>query len=58
MSDYTIAIPDALYEKALRVARETARPVDAIIRTRLENALDTPAFDLPEDERAELKAMR
>lgn len=57
MSDYTISIPDALYEKAIRVAQETSRQVEEVIRTRLEVALDAPTFDLPEDEREELKAM-
>jgi hypothetical protein len=57
MSDYTISIPSALYEKAQRVARQTARQVDEVIRTRLEGALDEPSFELPEDERDELKAM-
>lgn len=57
MSDYTISIPSALYEKAQRVARQTAKEVDELIRTRLEGALDEPSFALPEDERDELKAM-
>lgn len=57
MSDYTISIPDALYEKAQRVAQCTARQVDDVIRTRLEGALDEPLFDLPDDELAELRAI-
>ena len=57
MSDYTISIPNTLYEKAQRVAQQTSRQVDEVIRTRLENALDEPSFDLPADERDELKAM-
>jgi hypothetical protein len=57
MSDYTISIPSALYEKAERVARQTAKQVDDVILTRLEGALDEPTFDLPTDERDELKAM-
>lgn len=57
MSDYTISIPDELYEKARKVAEQTSRQVDEVIRTRLEDALDAPSFDLPEDEREELKAM-
>jgi hypothetical protein len=57
MSDYTISIPSALYEKAQRVARQTAREVDELIRTRLEGALDEPSFEFPEDERDELKAV-
>jgi hypothetical protein len=57
MSDYTLSIPSALYEKAQRVARQTASEVDELIRTRLEGALDEPSFALPEAERDELKAM-
>ena len=57
MSDYTVSIPNTLYEKAQRVAQQTSRQVDEVIRTRLENALDEPSLDLPADERDELKAM-
>jgi len=57
MSDYTISIPDALYVKAQRVAEQTAQPVDDVIRRRLAGALDESTFDLPADERDELKAM-
>ena len=57
MSDYTISIPDTLYEKAQRVAQQTSQQVEDVIRARLEGALDEPLFDLPEDEQSELKAM-
>jgi hypothetical protein len=57
MSEYTISIPNALYEKAQRLAKQTSQSVDDIICTRLEGALDQPALDLPSDERAELQAM-
>jgi predicted CopG family antitoxin len=57
MSDYTISIPDELYEKAQRVAQQTSSQVDEVIRTKLEDALDQPLFDLPDDEKEELKAM-
>ena len=57
MSDYTISIPDALYEKARRLAEQSAQPVDEIIRERLTEAFDQPLLDLPVDERAELQAM-
>ena len=57
MSDHTISIPDTLYEKAQRVAQQTSRQVDEVIRTKLEGALDEPLFDLPDDEKEELKAM-
>jgi hypothetical protein len=57
MSKYTVSIPSSLYEKAQRLAQQTAQSVDEIICTRLEGALDQPLLDLPSDERAELHAM-
>ena len=57
MSKYTISIPNSLYEKAQRLAKQTSQSVDEIICTRLEGALDQPMLDLPRDERAELQAM-
>jgi hypothetical protein len=57
MSDYTISISNTLYEKAQRVAQQTSRQVDEVIRAKLEGALDEPLFDLPDDEKEELKAM-
>ena len=57
MSDYTLTIPETLYDKARRVAEQTARPVDEVIRARLEESLDDMPLDLPDDERAELRAL-
>ena len=57
MSDYLISIPDALYEKARRLAAQSAQSVDEVIRERLTEAFDQPLLDLPDDERAELQAM-
>jgi hypothetical protein len=57
MSEYTISIPNSLYEKAQRLAKQTSQSVDEIIYTRLEGALDQPLLDLPSDEQAELRAM-
>jgi hypothetical protein len=57
MTEHIISISDALYKKAQSIARQTDRPVDELIRTRLEHALDDGAFDLPADERDELKAL-
>ncbi len=54
MSDYTVAIPEKLYDKARRVAEETAQPVDEVILARLEQSFEP---DLPADERAELRAL-
>ncbi len=57
MSDYTISIPDSLYDKAQRLAEQTAQPIDVVIRTRLAGALDQPMLDLPIGEQAELRAL-
>ena len=57
MSNYLISIPDALYEKARRVAEQTAQPVDDVIRERLADAFDEPLAELPADEVAELRAL-
>lgn len=57
MSDYLISIPDVLYEKARRVAEQTAQPVDAVIRERLADAFNEPLAALPADEVAELRAL-
>ncbi len=57
MSKYTVAIPNSLYEKAQRLAKQTSQSVDDIICTRLEGALDQPMLDLPSDERTELQAL-
>ena len=57
MSEHTISIPNSLYEKAQRLAKQTSQSVDEIICTRLEGALDQPLLDFPSDERAELHAM-
>lgn len=57
MSDYTISIPDSLYQKAQQIAQQKSLSVDEVIRIRLEGAFDQPLFDLPDDEKEELKAM-
>lgn len=57
MSDYTISIPDSLYQKAQQVAQQKSLPVDEVIRSRLEGAFNQLLFDLPDDEKEELKAM-
>lgn len=57
MSNYTISIPDSLYQKAQQIAQQKSVSVDEVIRTRLEGALDQTFFDLPKDEKEELKAM-
>lgn len=57
MSDHTVLIPELLYDKAQRIAEQTARPVEEVIRTRLEQSLDDMPLDLPHGERAELRAL-
>lgn len=57
MSDYVISIPEALYDKARRLAEAQSENIDDLIRVRLENALDNPRMALPQDERDELKAL-
>jgi hypothetical protein len=57
MSDYIVSISETLYDKARRVAEQTARPVDEVIRARLEQSLDEMPLDLPDDERAELRVL-
>ncbi|MFN8373825.1 MAG: hypothetical protein U0694_13235 [Anaerolineae bacterium] len=56
MSDYTVSIPEELYDKARRIAEQTAQPVDDVILAHLEQSF-APALDLPDDERAELRAL-
>jgi hypothetical protein len=57
MSDYTVSIPETLYNKARQVAEQTARPVDEVILDRLEQSLDETPLDLPDDEQNELRAL-
>jgi hypothetical protein len=57
MSDYTITIPEALYNEARNIAEETERSVDEVIRTQLELSLAQSRLNLPEDEQEELKAL-
>jgi hypothetical protein len=58
MSDYTISIPDSLYQKAQTVAKQKFLSVDEVIRAELEGAFVLSMLDgIPHDEQAELKAM-
>lgn len=57
MSDYTISIPDSLYQKAQEIAKHKSRNVDDVIRAGLEGAFVEALIDIPLDEQAELKAM-
>ncbi len=57
MSDYTISIPDSVYQKAREIAQQKSLSVDEVIRTRLEGAFFDPVLDIPLDEQSELNAM-
>lgn len=57
MSDYTISIPDSLYQRAKEVAKQKSLSVDEVIRVGLEGAFVESMLDIPLDEQAELKAM-
>lgn len=57
MSDYTISIPDSLYQKAKEVAKQKSLSVDEVIRVGLEGVFVESMLDIPLNEQAELKAM-
>lgn len=57
MSDYTISIPDSLYQKAQKVAKQKSLSVEEVIRVGLEGVFIESMLDIPLDEQAELKAM-
>ncbi len=57
MSDYTVSIPDSLYQKAKEVAKQKSLSVEEVIRVGLEGAFVESMLDIPLDEQAELKAM-
>jgi len=57
MSDYTLTIPEDLYQRARQIAEETAQPVDQVLITHLKTL--SPALPaLPPDEQAELDALK
>lgn len=55
MSDYTLTIPDSVYDRAKRIAQDTAQPVEDVLLHQLDK-LEEPA--LPPDQQAELDALR
>jgi uncharacterized membrane-anchored protein len=57
MSNYTISIPDRLYQKAKEVAKQKSLSVEEVIRVGLEGAFAESMLDIPLDEQAELRAM-
>lgn len=57
MVEHLISIPDDLYQRARQVAEQTSRPVEEVIRARLQVAFEESAAELPAGEREELKAL-
>jgi len=59
MSDYTVTltISEAVYNRARRLAENTAQPMEQILSNRLEEVFDDSAI-LPPDELVELAAFR
>ncbi len=57
MSDYTLTIPNELYQRASQIASETAQPVDQVLLEHLKT-LSAPLPALPPDEQAELDALK
>jgi hypothetical protein len=53
----TIEIPDDVYERAQRIAQETAQPLEQVIANRLAETFSVLSA-LPSDEQAELTAFR
>lgn len=57
MNNYTVSIPDSLYQKAKEVAQQKSLSVDEVIRAGLEGAFVDSMLEIPLDEQVELKAM-
>jgi hypothetical protein len=63
VANYTLDIPDALYQRARQIAEETAQSIDLVLLERLQTLFLTeadtePVPSLPPDEEAELAALR
>lgn len=57
MSDYTLTVPEEVYDRARRIAEETSQPVDSVLIEHL-RTLTTPLPTLASDEAAELEALK
>lgn len=57
LSDYTLTIPDELYQRARQIAEETEQPIDNVLIDHL-RTLSLPLPALPPDEQAELDALK
>jgi hypothetical protein len=57
MSDYTLSIPEEVYDRARQIAEETAQPVDKVMIEHL-RTLAAPLPILEPDEESELEALK
>ncbi len=57
MGEFTLTIPDEVYQRAQEIAEETHQPVEHVLLTHL-RTLPDPLLRLPYDEQAELIALR
>src|ERR1043165_7825006 len=57
MSNYTLTVPEEVYERARQIAQETSQPVDQVMIEYL-RTLSAPFPTLPPDEEAELEALQ
>lgn len=57
MSDYTLKIPEEVYNRARKIAEEESRPVEDVLIDHLNN-LTEPLPALPPNEQAELDALK
>lgn len=56
MSSYMLSVPEEIYNRACRIAAETAQPVEQVLLAHLKNLHD-PWPSLPPDEQEELEAL-
>jgi hypothetical protein len=57
MSDYTLTVPESIYQRARQLAEERSQPVDQVMIDHLKT-LSPELPTLPPDEAAELDALR
>lgn len=57
MSDYTLTLPDEIYQQVRQIAEEKSQPIDEVILNHL-RTLSHQLPTLPPDEEAELAALR
>ena len=57
MSDFTLHIPDILYQRAQKIAEKTSQPVDVVLLEQLQLWVEAVPL-LDDEEEAELQALR